>query len=79
MKYSDILFEKTCVGLYVQKHCTVYRMLQGDRRTERKREGGCKQCKKGRERGHKRTAGKLITCHLVAALPRSNFAQRERV
>lgn len=64
MKYSDILFEKTCVSLYIQKHCTVYTMLQGDQR-------GCKQCKKGRDRGHKSTAGKLITCHLVAALPGS--------
>jgi len=29
MKYSDILLEKTCVGLYIQKHCTVYEMLSG--------------------------------------------------
>ncbi len=29
MKYSDILFEKTCVNLYIQKHCTVCKMLQG--------------------------------------------------
>lgn len=34
MKYSDILFEKTCVSLYIQKHCTVCKMLQGNRRRE---------------------------------------------
>lgn len=27
MKYSDILFEKTCVSLYIQKHCTVCKKL----------------------------------------------------
>lgn len=31
MKYSVILFEKTCVGLYIQKRCTVCMMLQEDR------------------------------------------------
>lgn len=30
MKYSVILFEKTCVDLYIHKHCTVYKMLYGD-------------------------------------------------
>lgn len=29
MKYSDILFEKTCVSLYIQKHCTGCKMLWG--------------------------------------------------
>lgn len=36
MKYSDILFEKTCVSLYIQEHCTVCTMLQEDQRTERR-------------------------------------------
>lgn len=65
MKYSDILFEKTCVNRYIQKHCTVYKMLsggkeeglrktdrQGDRSAERMM--GCKPWKgwgKGRGDG----------------------------
>ena len=59
MKYSDILFEKTCVNLYLQIHCTVCKMLQGDRRRERPREvtegimGSKQNCKKGRHGGHK--------------------------
>lgn len=34
MKYSDILFEKTCVSLYIQEHCTVCTMLQEDQRRD---------------------------------------------
>lgn len=57
MKYSDILFEKTCVNLYIQKHCTVCKMLEGFRKAEscvqrragrrvKRRRMECKQCKK---------------------------------
>lgn len=59
MKYSDILFEKTCVNLYIQKHRTACKMLEGfrkagscvqrraGRRVKRmRRRMECKQCKK---------------------------------
>lgn len=34
MKYSDIQFEKTCVNLYIHKHCTVYKMQERFRKAE---------------------------------------------
>lgn len=34
MKYSDILFEKTCVNLYIQKHCTMWKMMEGEKGRE---------------------------------------------
>lgn len=38
MKYSDILFEKTCVSLNIQKECT--RCCRGDGVGKK----GCREC-----------------------------------
>ncbi len=46
MKFSDILFEKACVTLYIQEHCTVCKMLRVERRDldrQRAEERGDKQ------------------------------------
>lgn len=55
MKYSDILFEKTCVNLYVQKHYTVCKMLHGDRRGDLERLRAKRQA--GRQAGKQVSGG----------------------